>query len=159
MSTGHEIAMSLRAAYLAMHRQTDAALAGKAGVTADQFVVLSVLAEEDRITQQTLVRRTSSDPNTIGAMLTLLERRGLVERQRHPSDRRARSVVLTRKGRRAVVRLRAQSEGVRQRLEGLLKPGETRTLIRCLGRIVAELGATTGDGHPRGEPNRAARRK
>ena len=72
MTTGHQIAMSLRAAYLAMHRRTDAALAGD-GVTADQFVLLAVLAAEDRVTQQALVRRTSSDPNTVRAMLVLME--------------------------------------------------------------------------------------
>jgi DNA-binding MarR family transcriptional regulator len=136
MSTGHEIAMSLRAAYLVMHRQSDASLAAD-GVTADQFVLLAVLAEEDGITQQTLVRRTWSDPNTIGAMLVLMERRGLVVRERHPTDGRARIVVLTRKGRRTYERLRARSEGVRQKLEGLFLPEEARTLIDLLNRISA----------------------
>ena len=150
MSTGHKIAMALRAAYLAMHRRSDAALAGKEGVTVDQFVVLAVLAEEDRITQQTLARRTSSDPNTIGAMLALLERRRLIERRTHPTDRRARSVVLTRRGHRTLARLRVRSEGVRRRLERLFNPKETRTLIECLGRIERQLAADTENGHRNG---------
>ncbi|MGE5611867.1 MAG: MarR family winged helix-turn-helix transcriptional regulator [Bacillota bacterium] len=134
MGTGHEIAMSLRAAYLAMHRASNAPLAGE-GVTADQFVALAVLAQEDGITQQALVRRTSSDPNTIRAMLVLLERRGLVARKRHPSDGRARSVVLTEKGRRTYAKLRTKSQAVRERLVGLFRPDEARMLIEFLGRI------------------------
>ena len=139
MSTGHKIAMSLRSAYLAMHRQTDASLAGD-GVTADQFVLLAVLAEEDHITQQTLARRASSDPNTVRAMLVLMEKRGLLVRGPHPSDGRARRVALTPKGRRAYARLFAVSQGVRQEIQGLFEPDETRRLIEFLERIHTHLG-------------------
>jgi hypothetical protein len=45
MTGGHEIAMALRAAYWAMHRQADALLKPY-GVTADQFVLMSILAQE-----------------------------------------------------------------------------------------------------------------
>jgi DNA-binding MarR family transcriptional regulator len=138
MSAGHRIAMSLRAAYLAMHRQTNAALAG-GGVTADQFVVLAVLADEDGITQQTLARRTSSDPNTIGAMLALLEKRGLLARRPHPTDGRARSVVLTRDGLDTYNRLRARSQPVRRKLQSLFQPDEAHTLLELLTRIDAQL--------------------
>jgi len=82
-----------------MHRQTDACLA-TSGCTADQFVLLGLLAREDAVTQQELVLRASSDPNTVRAMLVLLEKRGLVARVGHPTDGRARSVTLTGKGRR-----------------------------------------------------------
>lgn len=157
MNTGHRIAMSLRAAYLVMHRQTDAALA-RNGVTADQFVVLAVLAEQDHITQQALVRRTASDPNTIGAMLVLMERRGLVAREPHPTDGRARSVVLTRKGRQTFARLRARSAGVRQRLAGLFRPEEARTLLDLLATISAHLAATTHSPRRRAPRNGAALR-
>ena len=83
-------ARALRAAYLALHRQTNDCFA-KDGVTADQFVLLASLAEADAVTQQELVRRVGSDPNTVRAMLLLLEGRGLVARERHPADGRARS--------------------------------------------------------------------
>src|SRR6185437_13722982 len=98
MTSGHEIARALRAAYLALHRQTNECFA-KNGVTADQFVLLSALADTDAVTQQELVRRVNSDPNTVRVMLLLLESRGLVARERHPTDGRARCVMLTVKGR------------------------------------------------------------
>src|SRR5262245_33530811 len=49
--TGHELALALRGAYLAMHRRTDNALES-AGVTADQFVVLSELTQGASKTQR-----------------------------------------------------------------------------------------------------------
>ena len=94
MTSGRAVARALRAAYLALHRQTNDCLAQE-GVTADQFVLLSALSEADAATQQELVRRVGSDPNTVRAMLLLLEGRGLVARERCPADGRARSVTLT----------------------------------------------------------------
>ena len=87
MASGHEIAMSLRAAYWTMHRQTMAILS-KRHMTADQFVLLALLSEQDKITQQELVRRASSDPNTIRAMLVLMESRGLLTRGRSGHESR-----------------------------------------------------------------------
>ncbi|MEN6333097.1 MAG: MarR family transcriptional regulator [Phycisphaerales bacterium] len=134
MASGHEIAMGLRAAYWALHRQTEADLAAH-GVTADQFVLLSLLAERDGVTQQELVRRASSDANTVRAMLILLEKRGLVTREKHPTDGRARSVGLTRKGRQTYERLWNQSEEVRERLLAAFEPQEADLVTEFLTRI------------------------
>jgi DNA-binding MarR family transcriptional regulator len=122
MPDGHDLAMALRAAYLAMHRRADAAFA-RHGVTADQFVLLAALAGGDALTQRDLARRTASDPNTVRAMLLLRERRGLVARGPHPTDGRARRVTLTPKGRRAYRTLWASGGPVRARLLASLGPG------------------------------------
>jgi DNA-binding MarR family transcriptional regulator len=134
MASGHDVAMGLRAAYWAMHRRTDTCLA-KRGVTADQFVLLALLAEGDGITQQELVRRASSDANTVRAMLMLLESRGLVARGRHPTDGRARHVTLTRKGRQAYEKLWADSESLRRQLLAAFGPEEADTLVEFLARV------------------------
>jgi DNA-binding MarR family transcriptional regulator len=133
---GHELAMALRAAYLALHRSTDAVLA-QSGVTADQFVVLAALAEGEALTQRDLVSRTSSDPNTLRAMLVLLERRRLIERRPHPTDGRARSVSLTRKGRSVFQDLHRQSEALRQRLVAEISMNEAKLMVDQLRRIAA----------------------
>ncbi len=138
MATGHEIAMGLRAAYWAMHRKTDACLASH-GVTANQFVLLALLAEEDGITQQQLVKRAGSDPNTIRAMLMLLENRGLVTRVRHSDDGRALNVTLTRKGRRTYERLWDESKKLRQRLVAVFEPEQADALVEYLKRIFDEM--------------------
>ncbi len=136
---GHELAMSLRAAYLVMHRRTGAALA-RTGVTADQFVVLSALSEADALTQRELVSRTSSDPNTMRAMLVLLERQALIKRRPHPRDGRARSVSLTRTGRSTFRTLWREGEHLRMALVAALTPAEAEALVDQLHRIAKVLG-------------------
>ncbi len=149
MANGHDIAMGLRAAYWAMHRRTEAGLA-RCGVTADQFVLLSLLAEQDGITQQELVRRASSDANTIRAMLVLLEKRGLVTRDKHPTDGRARSVALTRKGRQIYEKLWSRSEVVRVPLLAAFEPQEADLVVEFLTRISeAMTQAKAGGGRRR----------
>ncbi len=135
MTSGREVARALRAAYLALHRQTNDCFA-KDGVTADQFALLSALADGDAITQQELVRRIGSDPNTVRAMLLLLEGRGLVIRERHPSDGRARCVTLTTEGRRVFKKLWRKSEQLRTRLLSAFRLDEVTVMVGLLGRVV-----------------------
>ena len=139
MATGHDIAMALRAAYLGLHRRSDARFA-RHGVTADQFVLLATLARGgEALTQRELARRMSSDPSTVRAMLVLLAARGLVERDTHPTDARARTVALTAKGRRAYRRLWRAGESIRARMLGALQPGEAETFVRLLGQVAEAL--------------------
>ena len=145
MATGHEIAMGLRAAYWAMHRQTDACFA-RHGVTANQFVLLALLSEEDGITQQQLARRASSDPNTVRAMLVLLEKRGFVARQQHLDDGRARNVTLTQKGRKTYEKLWTDSEALREKLLAVFNPEQADAMLEFLERISeAMVPAATDD--------------
>jgi DNA-binding MarR family transcriptional regulator len=145
MMSGREIARALRAAYLALHRQTNACFT-KDGVTADQFVLLSALSEADAVTQQELVRRISSDPNTVRAMLLLLEGRGLVARERYPADGRARCVSLTGKGRRVFQKLWTRSEALRARLLAAFSPDEVTALVGLLRRVAEVLAPPAGSG-------------
>src|SRR5205823_4119632 len=131
VNTGHELAMELRFAYLAMHRRADVVLA-RFGVTTDQFVLLASLEDADALTQQNLVRRLSSDASTVWAMLTLLEERGLVSRAAHPTDGRARCVSLTPKGRRALERMKKGSESIRAALLEALGPEQVEALKKLL---------------------------
>jgi DNA-binding MarR family transcriptional regulator len=139
MTTGHDIAIALRAAYLALHRRSEARFA-RHGVTADQFVLLATLARGgNALTQRELGRRMSSDPSTVRAMLVLLAARGLVGRDRHPTDARARTVALTAKGLRAYRRLWKAGESIRARMLDALRPGEAETLVRLLGQVAEAL--------------------
>ena len=53
MVGGHDTSMALRAACRAMHREADTLLQPH-GVTANQFVLMSILAEREGLTQQEL---------------------------------------------------------------------------------------------------------
>lgn len=137
MTAFHDnLGMRLRGAYLSVHRRTDAHFA-QFGITSDQFVVLSLLAEEDGITQQELSVRSYSDANTMAAMLRLLEKHGWVTRHPHETDRRARSVQLTRKGRLLADQLQKSLDEFHADLYGTL-PGEQGGCIEEWLRRVVE---------------------
>ncbi|MDX2037143.1 MAG: MarR family transcriptional regulator [Isosphaeraceae bacterium] len=128
------LGMRLRTAYLAMHRTFQEHFA-RWGLTADQFVVLSLLAEEDGIIQRELVARTFSDPNTVTALLGLLEKKGLVTRIRSERDARARCIHLTPAGRRAALELARESEGLHRRLAESVAEEQLATLLENLSSI------------------------
>jgi DNA-binding MarR family transcriptional regulator len=89
-------------------------------------------------------------------MLVLLEGRGLVARGRHPTDGRARSVALTKKGRRTLAKLWAAVGTFRDRMLAAFRPDEVDTLFDFLGRIT-RVSAPSEQRRPRRRPAPAAR--
>jgi DNA-binding MarR family transcriptional regulator len=72
------------------------------GLTHVQFVLLASLSWLDTdgpVTQRALADHAAVDPMMSSQVLRALEDRGLVERAPHPSDRRARALVVTGAGR------------------------------------------------------------
>src|SRR5207253_2445572 len=113
----------------------------KSGVTTDQYVLLHILDKESAITLEKLVARASSDPNTVRRMLSLLEGRGFVTRNRHPTDERARSVSMSRKGRGIYKRLRWSFEPFLAMLIAAFRPEELQALRGLLRRIPPVMAA------------------
>ena len=68
-------------------------------ITPDQFTVMRTLLENEGVTQRELTHLMSSDPNTIASLLDRMEKAGIVQRQSHGKDRRARRLSLKRAGR------------------------------------------------------------
>ena len=91
------------------------------------------------MTQRELARRMSSDPSTVRAMLVLLEKQGLVQRDMHPSDSRARTVALTVAGKRKFRKLWNAGESIRTSMFEAIGPGEAAHLVRLLTRIAESL--------------------
>jgi MarR family transcriptional regulator, lower aerobic nicotinate degradation pathway regulator len=149
MATKIELPTALRAAYMALHRRSEAQFA-RYGVTADQFVLLATLARGHALTQRELARRMPSDPSTVRAMLVLLEKRRLVRRDTHPTDGRARTVSLTAAGKRKFRQLWTAGESIRQQMFDQLRPGEAKKLVTLLTRVAESLNV---DGVPVGGPN------
>lgn len=140
MPTDHEIPMSLRRAYLALHRATDSAFA-KYGVTADQFVLMASLARGHALTQRQLATRMSSDPSTVRAMLVLLENNGLIRRDADPADARAKTVALTAAGKRKFRQLWKVGQHIRDTINDSLQPHEVSILIKLLNQVSSSLVA------------------
>ena len=134
MEPKDRLPLELRAAYLALHRSSDMQFA-KLGVTADQFVLLATLARGHALTQRELAARMPSDPSTVRAMLVLLEERGLVSRDTHPTDGRARTVALTAAGARKYREVFKAGQAIRDRMASSLSAAETESLVRLLRRV------------------------
>ena len=134
MTAQDRLPLELRAAYLALHRRSDAVFA-RQGVTADQFVLLATLTGGKALTQRQLARRMPSDPSTVRAMLVLLEKNGLVSRTRHPSDGRAKTVALTLAGQRSYLRAFRAGKSVRDRMARSLGEKDLETLLDLLRRV------------------------
>ncbi len=142
------LGIRLRRAYQSLHRRANSELRRQFGVTADQFVVLSLLAERDGTSQRELCDRCYSDPSTMGALVRLMEQRGWVLRSVDPNDRRARLVRLTLAGRSMQTDLwQAAAASFHRDLWGIPRsPEEERQILNLLDRIVAamESGADSG---------------
>ena len=142
MEPKDRLPLELRAAYLALHRCSDMQFA-KLGVTADQFVLLATLARGHALTQRELAARMPSDPSTVRAMLVLLEERGLVARNAHPTDGRARTVALTESGQRKFRQVWKAGQATRDQMVSSLSAAERRSLVRLLRRVSKSLADPT----------------
>ena len=78
------------------------------GLTPDQFTALRTLSEHEPegLTQSALTRLIASDPNTVGALVERMERRGWIARGPHEKDRRANRLRLLPAGGRQFTRAR-----------------------------------------------------
>jgi DNA-binding MarR family transcriptional regulator len=138
MKPNDRLPLELRAAYLALHRCSDMQFA-KLGVTADQFVLLATLVRGHALTQRELAARMPSDPSTVRAMLVLLEECGLVSRNTHPTDGRARTVALTAAGLRKYRQVWKAGQAIRDQMVSSLSAAETESLVTLLRRVSESL--------------------
>ena len=138
MNQKDELPLALRAAYHGLHRQSDSQFAEN-GVTADQFVLLATLAQGAALTQRELAARMPSDPSTVRAMLVLLERSGLVSRNTHPTDGRARTAALTTAGRQKFQQVWEAGQSIRDQMVSSLSAREAGTLVTLLRRVAESL--------------------
>ncbi|MBN1974982.1 MAG: MarR family transcriptional regulator [Sedimentisphaerales bacterium] len=134
----HDLPISIGEISKKVHRLTDACCV-KYNITAKQFVLLLLLAEEDGITQQELVKRAASDPNTIRAMLLLLEKNGMVKRDQHINDGRKHHITITQKGRHAYENALRDSEPIRKQMYESFSNDELKILKTFLARLIKSL--------------------
>jgi DNA-binding MarR family transcriptional regulator len=101
-------------------------------LTPPQLGILRFLWQEDGMTQIELSEKCQVDRTTLGGLIDRLERNGLVERQRHPSDRRAHQIKLTAKGKELEEPLMYCSQTALDKLTTGLSQQELAELTRML---------------------------
>jgi DNA-binding MarR family transcriptional regulator len=105
------------------------------GVTHVQFVLLAALTWlGEPVTQQALADYARTDPMMTSQVLRALEAGGLVDRPRHPADRRARIVSVTAAGRELANRAVVAVEACDSQFFGALGP-DRATFTKLLGML------------------------
>ena len=120
----------------ATHTQTAAALQS-IGLTTALFAVLSYLHGNEGAIQQQIGSAMGIDPSTMVSLVDQLERAGLAKRRPQPHDRRAREVLITPKGRRALKRGRELAEEVEDDVLQGLSHAERRRLVELMRKAFA----------------------
>jgi DNA-binding MarR family transcriptional regulator len=106
------------------------------GLTPALFGVLNVLGARKGAIQQEIGSAMGIDPSTMVSLIDELESAGLAERRPHPTDRRAREVAITPKGRRLLGRGRRMASQVEDEVLRGLTADERRELLRLLRRAL-----------------------
>lgn len=134
MDFGNALRIRLRHAYLKFHRCAQLQLANS-GVTTDQFLLLSSLAEEDGLRQKDLVDLSGSDSSTIAAMVKILEKKEMISRVRDVNDGRAFQVYLTEKGRQKQKELIPAVAGLRSTISNAIPKKDQEVVLKALSQI------------------------
>lgn len=114
------------------------------GITPNRFGVLAQLARQEGRTQQELATALGLHRNSMVGMIDDLEARGLVERRRHPGDRRAYAIHLTPSAWEVLAAGERLADEQEEAMLGPLTPEERATLIAALTRLVAAAGYRAG---------------
>jgi DNA-binding MarR family transcriptional regulator len=107
------------------------------GLSPRAWGVLSTLAESGPLTQIELATTMSIDRTAMVYLLDELEEQSLVERVRHPQDRRAFLIHLTADGQAVQRRAATALAGAADTLLTPLDPDEREHLVDLLGKLTA----------------------
>ena len=133
----------------ASHTRTASALES-IGLTPPLFALLNVIGARKGAIQQELGATLGIDPSTMVSLIDQLESAGLAARRPSPTDRRAREIAITPKGRRILARARRLASQVEDEVLGGLTAEERRRLLALLRRALAAAPAqslwTTAEG-------------
>jgi DNA-binding MarR family transcriptional regulator len=103
-----------------------------------EFRVLNVVDAAEGLSQQAIAEAIQAPASRMVAIVDELERRGLVERRLHPTDRRIRALYLTGEGRRMLTRARKIAAEHEADLTRGMSEAESNRLIALLQRVVDE---------------------
>jgi DNA-binding MarR family transcriptional regulator len=144
----------LRRAWYGLNQTFRRRIAGM-GVTPDQFTILRWLGEHpEGLTQRVLADLMASDPNTITAILTRMQKAGLIERRAHAQDARCNLIVLKDKGRTVHAKLQPLASDLQEQLLAAVPVSKQAEFLKQLESVCAAL-----DADDAAQPVRKARRK
>ncbi|WP_029058594.1 MarR family winged helix-turn-helix transcriptional regulator [Stappia stellulata] len=105
------------------------------GLTNGQFSLLMSLNRPEPPTVAPVAEVLAMDRTTLTAALKPLERRGLVRMEPHPSDRRAKCLILTDEGHAALIAALPAWREAQARIDRLLAPADPQAVRDALKRL------------------------
>lgn len=106
------------------------------GLTPASFGLLNLIGAGRGATQRELGSAMGIDPSTMVSLIDQLESAGLAKRRPSATDRRAREITITAKGRRLLERGRRMISATEDEVLGGLTAGERSELISLLRRAL-----------------------
>ncbi|MBH0778874.1 winged helix-turn-helix transcriptional regulator [Nocardia sp. NEAU-351] len=114
------------------------------GIRPRHFGMLRLLRENDGQSQQRMAETLGIHRNVMVGLVDDLEKRGLVERRRHPSDRRAHAVYLLPAAHAVLARAQAVMEDFEEDFLTVLDASERAELRGLLQRVAFANGLRPG---------------
>lgn len=103
--------------------------------------LLTVLESESGLTQQCLCKIARLDRASVVLLIDQLEKQGLVERAKHPSDRRCHILQITKKGRETHKKISAVTEKIQNEFLDPLPEKQRIELEKILIKLIQSHGA------------------
>lgn len=111
-----------------------------AGLTALQYTALTVLERHPELTSAQLARNSFVRAQTMAQMITVLDDRGLIARERDPNSHRQYLLSLTTEGHRVLDSLRDAVHGIEEKMVADMTFAQARQLREALHSCRLALG-------------------
>jgi DNA-binding MarR family transcriptional regulator len=134
----------LRRAFLSICRCGDV-MFSPYRLTTEQYALMRAVQRDPGIRQVDVRDRIFAEPNTVTAMVSLLERRGILRRKPSPSDGRARLLFLTAHGQAVMKRLSDDWEPMRALLRKCFSSKAGQDALEILDNVYAEMSRERGN--------------
>jgi len=108
-------------------------------LTKEQMVVLKKLHEQDGINQNELAFLTYRDKSSLARLLSKMEKKEYIRRQKDSEDKRANNVFLTNHGRTIFSKTRPVIQSVINRMENTISESEKKQIISILKKVQTNL--------------------
>jgi DNA-binding MarR family transcriptional regulator len=115
------------------------------GVSGAQLFVLQQLVDEDAASLNDLAERTMTHQSSASVVVSRLEEKGLIKRERSSEDARKTTIALTAKGRKLVATAPMMPQAQLMRVVRTMPSAELDALAKGLQRILSGMGL---DGMP-----------
>ena len=121
-----------------IRKESDRELMETTGITTPQAAVLSLVNDEESVSQKKIAETLSVNESAVTTMVGRLEKEGFIAREPCPDNWRAKQIRLTSKGEDAITGIQEISARMNSKLKDLIGGDQVRQLAASLGSIIEE---------------------